>query len=168
MKNRNIGLIGICLFAFCSCDSWLSVSPSNEMPVEDQFGSEQGVKDALAGAYVLVKDQNLYGKALSFGYIENMASLWDAAVASVEESLTLHEYDKVTGAVDNLYGKMYNAIAKLLQISGITSKNGRNGTKWLNINTVRVSDDAKPKMLKKQRKAELSRRTVCKSLPAER
>ncbi len=48
MKNRNIGLIGICLFAFCSCDSWLSVSPSNEMPVEDQFGSEQGVKDALA------------------------------------------------------------------------------------------------------------------------
>ena len=44
MKNRNIGLIGICLFAFCSCDSWLSVSPSNEMPVEDQFGSEQGVK----------------------------------------------------------------------------------------------------------------------------
>lgn len=35
--------------------------------------------------------------ALSFGYIENMASLWDAAVASVEESLTLHEYDKVTG-----------------------------------------------------------------------
>ena len=117
MKNRNIGLIGICLFAFCSCDSWLSVSPSNEMPVEDQFGSEQGVKDALAGAYVLVKDQNLYGKALSFGYIENMASLWDAAVASVEESLTLHEYDKVTGAVDNLYGKMYNAIAKLLQKS---------------------------------------------------
>ena len=58
--------------------------------------------------------------------------------------------------------------AKLQKISGITSKNGRNGTKWLNINTVRVSDDAKPKMLKKQRKAELSRRTVCKSLPAER
>ena len=56
----------------------------------------------------------------------------------------------------------------LPKISGITSKNGRNGTKWLNINTVRVSDDAKPKMLKKQRKAELSRRTVCKSLPAER
>ncbi len=59
-------------------------------------------------------------------------------------------------------------VAKLQKISGITSKNGRNGTKWLNINTVRVSDDAKPKMLKKQRKAELSRRTVCKSLPAER
>lgn len=62
----------------------------------------------------------------------------------------------------------FEVAAKIRKISGITSKNGRNGTKWLNINTVRVSDDAKPKMLKKQRKAELSRRTVCKSLPAER
>ena len=85
MINRNIGLIGICLFAFWSCDSWLSVSPSNEMPVEDQFGSEQGVKDALAGAYVLVKDQNLYGKDLRFVYIVNMASFWDAEVDSVED-----------------------------------------------------------------------------------
>lgn len=59
-------------------------------------------------------------------------------------------------------------VANIRKISGITEKNGRNGTKWLNVNTVRVSDDAKPKMLKKQRKAELSRRTVCKSLPAER
>lgn len=66
------------------------------------------------------------------------------------------------------YGHQPYTHAKLQKISGITSKNGRNGTKWLNINTVRVSDDAKPKMLKKQRKAELSRRTVCKSLPAER
>lgn len=33
---------------------------------------------------------------------------------------------------------------------------------------VTVSDDAKPKMLKKQGKAELSRRKVCKSLPDEK
>ncbi len=32
---------------------------------------------------------------------------------------------------------------------------------------ITVSDDAKLKILKKQRKAELSRRMVCKSLPAE-
>lgn len=59
-------------------------------------------------------------------------------------------------------------IAKLQQISGITSKNGRNDAKRLNINVVTVSNDAKPKMLKKQRKAEYSRRTVCKSLPDEK
>ena len=55
-----------------------------------------------------------------------------------------------------------------LHISGIISKNGRNDAKQLNVSVVTVSNDAKPKMLKKQRKAELSRRTVCKSLPDEK
>ena len=50
----------------------------------------------------------------------------------------------------------------------ITSKNGRNDAKRLNINVVTVSNDAKPRKLKKQRKAEYSRRTVCKSLPDEK
>lgn len=59
-------------------------------------------------------------------------------------------------------------MANLRKIYGITSKNGRNDAKRLNINIVTVSDDAKPKMLKKQRKAELSKRTVCKSLPDEK
>lgn len=125
MKNMKIGLILSCLFALCGCDSWLSVSPSNEMPVEDQFGSEQGVKDALAGVYVLVKDPNLYGQNLSFGYIENMASLWDVTAASAEESLSLHEYDKVTGTVDNIYGKQYNAIANVNNVlENIHADNG--------------------------------------------
>ena len=56
-------------------------------------------------------------------------------------------------------------MANLRKISGITSKNGRNDAKQLNISVVTVSNDAKPKMLKKQRKAELSRKTVAKSLP---
>ena len=58
--------------------------------------------------------------------------------------------------------------ANLNKISGITSENGRNDAKQLNNSVVTVSDDAKPKMLKKQRKAELSKRTVCKSLPDEK
>lgn len=56
-------------------------------------------------------------------------------------------------------------MANLRKIFGITSKNGRNDAKQLNISVVTVSNDAKPKMLKKQRKAELSRKTVAKSLP---
>ena len=120
-----IGTIMCCLFVFTSCNKWLSVSPSNEMPVEDQFGSEQGVKDALTGVYVLVKDQNLYGHTLTFGYIENMASLWDVTAASAEESFSQHEFDKVTGTVDQIYGKLYNAIANVNNIlEHINADNG--------------------------------------------
>lgn len=43
-------------------------------------------------------------------------------------------------------------LSNIRKISGVTSKNGRNDAKRLNINIVTVSDDAKPKMPKKQRK----------------
>ena len=57
--------------------------------------------------------------------------------------------------------------AKLKKISGITSKNGRNDAKRLNIRVVTVSNDDKPKNRKTQRKADLRRRMVCKSLPVK-
>ena len=57
--------------------------------------------------------------------------------------------------------------AKLRKISGITSKNGRNDAKRLNIRVVTVSNDDKPKKRKTQRKADLRRRMVCKSLPVK-
>ena len=112
---RHICLLCILLVCF-SCQNWLSVYPSGEMPVEEQFGSEQGVKDALAGVYILVKDPSLYGAALSFTYIENMASLWDVTSSSMEESFGMHNYQEVTSVVDNIYGKLYNAIANVNNI----------------------------------------------------
>ena len=56
---------------------------------------------------------------------------------------------------------------RLSKISGITSKNGRNDAKRLNIRVVTVSNDDKPKNRKTQRKADLRRRMVCKSLPVK-
>ena len=55
----------------------------------------------------------------------------------------------------------------LHKISGITSKNGRNDAKRLNIRVVTVSNDDKPKNRETQRKADLRRRMVCKSLPVK-
>ena len=59
-------------------------------------------------------------------------------------------------------------LQKLQTNAGITSKNGRNDAKRLNINVVTVSNDDKPKKRKAQRKADLRRRTVFKSLPEKR
>jgi hypothetical protein len=60
----------------------------------------------------------------------------------------------------------YN-VTNLAKISGITSKNGRNDAKRLNIRVVTVSNDDKPKNRETQRKADLRRRMVCKSLPVK-
>ena len=58
-------------------------------------------------------------------------------------------------------------LEKLIKISGITSKNGRNDAKRFNIRVVTVSNDDKPKNRETQRKADLRRRMVCKSLPVK-
>lgn len=65
------------------------------------------------------------------------------------------------GDVNISFGQEY------IKISGITSKNGRNDAKRLNIRVVTVSNDDKPKNRKTQRKADLRRRMVCKSLPVK-
>lgn len=59
-------------------------------------------------------------------------------------------------------------MANLNKISGITSKNGRNDAKRLNINVITVTNDAKAEKRKTQRKAEYRKRTVFKSLPDKR
>lgn len=63
--------------------------------------------------------------------------------------------------------KLPIGIQSFNKISGITSKNGRNDAKRLNIRVVTVSNDDKPKNRKTQRKADLRRRMVCKSLPVK-
>ncbi|RGK23091.1 hypothetical protein DXD27_14995 [Bacteroides intestinalis] len=62
---------------------------------------------------------------------------------------------------------MFAIECRLPKISGITSKNGRNDAKRLNIRVVTMSNDDKPKNRKTQRKADLRRRMVCKSLPVK-
>ena len=68
--------------------------------------------------------------------------------------------------VENFYAILRD-FTELYKISGITSKNGRNDAKRLNIRVVTVSNDDKPKNRETQRKADLRRRMVCKSLPVK-
>ena len=69
--------------------------------------------------------------------------------------------------IDRLKASLEAKDKTYIKISGITSKNGRNDAKRLNIRFVTVSNDDKPKNRKTQRKADLRRRMVCKSLPVK-
>ena len=69
--------------------------------------------------------------------------------------------------IDRLIASLEAKDKTYYKISGITSKNGRNDAKRLNIRVVTMSNDDKPKNRKTQRKADLRRRMVCKSLPVK-
>ncbi|MDD4031984.1 MAG: RagB/SusD family nutrient uptake outer membrane protein [Bacteroidales bacterium] len=116
MKKLIISIFTICsLFTSVACSDWLTVYPKTETPVEQLLSDEQGYEDALAGVYILMKNSSLYGGGLSFSYIENLANLWDVTNQSVAQSLSLHRYTDAgaSSVIDNIYGKLYNAIANL-------------------------------------------------------
>lgn len=117
MKNKfSIVILVFSCLSVMSCGKWLDISPKIEMSTDEAFSTEEGIKDALSGVYVMLKDQSLYGQNLSYGYIENMASLWEVATATTDESFNTHRYNMVTPQIDNMYGKLYNAIVNVNNI----------------------------------------------------
>ena len=83
----------------------------------------------------------------------------EATDNSIPSAVTHHSGNTSDTSIEDLL--------KLHKISGITSENGRNDAKRLNIRVVTVSNDDKPKNRETQRKADLRRRMVCKSLPVK-
>ncbi len=60
-----------------ACNKWLDVKPKGQSTDEEQFKTELGFKDALTGAYIRLKSDNLYGGHLTWGALEHMALNWD-------------------------------------------------------------------------------------------
>lgn len=71
MKKRMIYSMLLVLVVMASaCESWLDVQPRTKIKSDDLFETEAGFKDALAGVYTLMKAESLYGRELTFGFLE--------------------------------------------------------------------------------------------------
>ena len=69
-KLINKSIILSLVVALTACNDWLNVSPKTDMKAEDLFSTEAGFRDALIGVYALMATSNLYGKNLSYGYLD--------------------------------------------------------------------------------------------------
>lgn len=114
MKHTYILLLLVQLLALSACDDWLDVSPKTQIKSDDNFSSEQGFKDALTGVYLLMEDESLYGKELTFGMLDAMGQYYTAM-----SSNNTYNYDKafdysnsdVESRKDAVWKNMYTAIA---------------------------------------------------------
>lgn len=68
----------VALTVFSSCEKWLNVSPKTEMKLEQLFKDESGFKDVLIGVYSNMSKNELYGKNLSYGFIDVLAQYYDS------------------------------------------------------------------------------------------
>ena len=107
-------LIG--LLVLSSCSDWLDIQPKTEVKEDKMFETESGFKDALIGCYMLMGDSLIYGREITYNFLEVLAQQY-------EFETTLHPYryvkeyaysDKtVQNKIDNIWSRMYRVIANV-------------------------------------------------------
>ena len=80
MRRENIQsklLFGLCLLVcLCGCNSFLNVQPKGTVEQGKQFKDVQGYRDAMYGIYASMAQTSLYGKAMSYGFIDQVGQLF--------------------------------------------------------------------------------------------
>jgi hypothetical protein len=104
---------------FNACNDWLDVSPRSEIRESELFSSEDGFKHALTGAYILIADDDLYGKNASMYIPEALSRHW-ATTETTSELYRLSDYEYTYSNVESLIGNLwlnyYKVIAQLNNI----------------------------------------------------
>ena len=89
MKRLYYILLGLTTL-FCSCNDWLDITPKTNVEEKDLFKNEQGFKEALTGVYIKMSTTQLYGREMTYGFIDQLAQRYFN-----NESLET-DYDKIT------------------------------------------------------------------------
>lgn len=87
---RLLAISVCCVAATASCDDWLDVTPKTNIEEEDLFRNEQGFKEALTGIYITMGNTSLYGREMTYGFIDQLAQRY------VNSASSTADYDKAT------------------------------------------------------------------------
>ena len=133
MKNRLYIIIAILagIFTLSSCSDWLDVSPKTNVPAEELFETENGYMSALAGIYISMTGDNIYGKNLTFGLMEQLAQMYDKLPDGTNDRGSVYIYNQQTSggfntksALENMWQSQYNLIANTNNLLKWLDKNG--------------------------------------------
>lgn len=126
MKFKVI-ILGIALLGFSSCNKWLDVDLVNQVDENKLFAKEQGFKDALAGVYNQLSGQSLYGRRLSFEFMDVLAQYYDYN-GTAEEYKKVRDYNYkdvgVRTQIDDIWAGIYSNISAVNNILKWEQKNG--------------------------------------------
>lgn len=116
MKKLIYLLLSITIF-LTSCDDWLDVKPKTNIEEEDLFKDEQGFKEALTGIYILMSDNDLYGRELTYGFIDALAQRYSVDPSNARDYTKIGWYEfpsELTEDFTNaIWAKSYNVIANI-------------------------------------------------------
>ncbi|MGN0068880.1 MAG: RagB/SusD family nutrient uptake outer membrane protein [Prevotella sp.] len=119
-KNILVGILfmtGLSML-ISSCDEWLDVKPKAEVESDELFETESGFKDALIGVYLSLTDNSVYGKEMTFGFMDVLAQQYDMARSNSYYYVKSYMYtdDAVCKIKDKMWAGLYNSIANINNI----------------------------------------------------
>ena len=106
----------IVVFVLSSCESWLDVKPNDRISEDATFATERGFEMALNGVYIELNDDALYGRNLSYEFVEILAQRYDIdGDADTWEQTMLFNYTStaVESKIANIWETAYHLIANI-------------------------------------------------------
>lgn len=117
MKRYFKLIIVAVLFINISCDDWLDLKPANQVTEGELFSTSYGFRTALNGLYHKMSSTALYGKELSFAFVDVLSQQYDINSENMktEAYLDLKDYKfdskHVVPIVEDIWANAYNIIA---------------------------------------------------------
>ena len=118
MKRYTV-LILILSLMFTGCNSWLDVSPEDQIGEKDLFSSGEGFRNALNGVYKSMAEYDYYGRHLTWGIVDAMGQMygpWTHATTTVSDlqygaSKYAWNQTYLKPEIESVWAKAYNLVA---------------------------------------------------------
>lgn len=112
MKQIYYSIIALLLIC-ASCSDWLDVQPKTSTPEEELFSKEFGFQDALTAFYLKMGEPSLYGKELTYNYLDILAGRY-TKMPDIYNNKDIYNYEGTFKSTKNtFYSGMYNIIANI-------------------------------------------------------
>ncbi len=110
MKNQIFIWVLLTTIGMSACSNWLDVQPKTSVNEEKLFSREMGFKEALTGLYAQLSDTNLYGRTMTYGFIDRLAQRYND-----QENKELYTFPSNLNEdyINTIWARSYNVIANI-------------------------------------------------------
>ena len=114
-KIFSIILTAASLTLMTSCDDFLDITPEGQVKRDELLETNDGVEDALYGAYAQLRQSSLYGQELFYSSLEVMSQTLWCYGNTTTEALGKYEYTNtnVKSIFASVWSDMYNNISNV-------------------------------------------------------
>ena len=98
----------------CACNDWLDVKPNDRISEDATFSTPRGFELALNGVYVDLNKTNLYGRALTWDFVEILAQRYAINKTTVYNKEVMefhHGSNEMKSRVRGIWADAYSLIA---------------------------------------------------------